>query len=267
MCVRMYINKWVLRYVLSAFSILDKSVTVETTSEDFMTSAEWLAVHGVRSNKLTFNDLVGSLAFRHCDGTLKQNTFTHSNVGHIEVVPPYQLIHAKYCSKFVHLRWRDDSIVHINLTEKMSDSFQTRLDQVIEKCHRRIAWLRQGSREVFGTILEESVVIVLDTSSSMKLHLPLVRHKFQQLLKEQLVHKKQFTILHFSSEVNSWRSRLVPVSAHTLDSALQWVGSLQAEGSSNTLDALKLATSIPGVQGVYFLTDGRPDQVSSYECN
>ena len=40
-------------------------------SEDYMTSDRWLEVHGLRANKLMFQDLVGSLAFRHCKGRVQ----------------------------------------------------------------------------------------------------------------------------------------------------------------------------------------------------
>lgn len=46
----------------------------------------------------------------------------------------------------------------------------------------RIDWLQQGSREVFGTILEEQVYILIDTSLSMKDKLSLVKEKLFQLM-------------------------------------------------------------------------------------
>lgn len=231
----------------------------EVKCEEFMTSAEWLNVHGVRRKGLRYSDLVASLAFRHCDGVLRNPT--HQAPSGVDVVPAYEIVQAKYCSKFVHLRWKDGSVVHINLTKRMADSFLERLEQVTVQCRERMSWLRRGSRELFGTILEESVALVIDTSSSMALHLPLVKHKFTQLVQEQLCHKREFTVLQYSTGVNPWRPRLVPVSTHTLGHAKQWVESLQAGGTSNLLDVLRLATTLPHVQGVYVLTDGRPDQV------
>ena len=224
-----------------------------------MTSAEWLNAHGVRRKRLLFSDLVASLAFRHCDGVLRNPS--HQPTSEVDVVPSYEIIQAKYCSKFVHLRWKDGGVVHINLTTRMAESFQERLEHVTARCRERMSWLRRGSRELFGTILEDCVALVVDTSSSMELHLPLVKHKFVQLVQEQLCHKRQFTVLQYSTSVNPWRPRLVPVSTHTMGHAKQWVESLQVGGTSNLLDVLQLATTLPHVQGVYLLTDGRPDQV------
>ena len=38
---------------------------------DSMTSEQWLANHGLRGKKLMFEDLVRSLAFRHCNGIVQ----------------------------------------------------------------------------------------------------------------------------------------------------------------------------------------------------
>ena len=247
---------------LASSSIRPERTTIllDSRGEEFMTSTEWLTRHGIQAKKLTFEDLVGSLAFRHCDGVLR-NASTTDLASEVSLVSKYEIVHAQYCSGFIHLRWRDGSVVHVNLTKPLADDFKQQLERAIEKYRQRISWLRQGSRELFGTLLEDSVVMVLDTSASMKLHLPLVKHKFHQLVREQLSHKKQFTVLQCTSSVRSWRARLVPVNTQTLEQAIQWVESLQPEGSSNVMDVLQLATTIPGAQGIYLLTDGRPDQV------
>ena len=46
-----------------------------------------------------------------------------------------------------------------------------------------------------------------------------------------------------------------------LDNAWQWVKSLSVGGSTNTLAAIKVGLSDPDVNGIYLLSDGRPDQV------
>ena len=66
--------------------------------------------------------------------------------------------------------------------------------------------------------------------------------------------------MHFNSELHAWRSSLVPTSPQNLLAAGQWVESLAAEGSTNTLAALEAAMSVREAEAVYMLTDGRPDQ-------
>ena len=48
-----------------------------------------------------------------------------------------------------------------------------------------------------------------------------------------------------------------------IDDAWLWVSGLQADGSTNTSQALKVAYQMDGVEAIYLLTDGRPDQVCS----
>jgi len=46
----------------------------------------------------------------------------------------------------------------------------------------RITWLQQGSRELFGTIIERKLYILIDTSSSMAPSIQFVKEKFFLLL-------------------------------------------------------------------------------------
>ena len=66
--------------------------------------------------------------------------------------------------------------------------------------------------------------------------------------------------MHFNSAVHPWRPSLVPTSPQNLLAVCQWVQSLTAEGSTNTLAALEAAMSVREAEAVYMLTDGRPDQ-------
>ena len=52
----------------------------------------------------------------------------------------------------------------------------------------------------------------------------------------------------------------MPTSATNLEAVAQWVDGLCAEGTTNTLQALEVAMTVPEAEGVYLLTDGRPDQ-------
>ena len=57
------------------------------TSEDYMTSHQWLDVHGLRAHKLMYHDLVGSLAFRHCNGQVRLSRPSKpTSTGSVEMV-------------------------------------------------------------------------------------------------------------------------------------------------------------------------------------
>ena len=57
---------------------------------------------------------------------------------------------------------------------------------------------------------------------------------------------------------------MADVTEQNLLNAWQWIKGLAIGGSTNTLAALKLALGDPALQGIYLLTDGRPDQVKSF---
>ena len=60
------------------------------SSEDYMTSEQWLEVHGLKANKLTYNDLIGSLAFKHCNGRVQLPRPSKSTpTGSVEMVRTY----------------------------------------------------------------------------------------------------------------------------------------------------------------------------------
>ena len=103
-------------------------------------------------------------------------------------------------------------------------------------------------------------MVAVDTSSSMRGRLSLVKRKLQQLMEQQLKHKHSFNLIQFSSEVVCWRDHMVPPAGQNMMAARQWISQLQPKGSTDTLGVLKAAIQMDGVEGVYLLTDGRPDQ-------
>ena len=47
---------------------------------------------------------------------------------------------------------------------------------------RRLAWLKKGSRDLFGTVRENNIYILIDTSTSMQNHLSFVKEKVRLLV-------------------------------------------------------------------------------------
>ena len=75
-------------------------------------------------------------------------------------------------------------------------------------------------------------------------------------------------MVSFNTIINPWRDRLTKVSDSTTQSQLSpWIDGLNAEGSTNTLAALRFALADSATEAIYLLTDGRPDQVIFYERN
>ena len=55
------------------------------------------------------------------------------------------------------LRQPDGTVVHVQLSERECEVYCGRVKRVVRECKERMAWLKSGSRELFGTILEDKV--------------------------------------------------------------------------------------------------------------
>ena len=58
--------------------------------------------------------------------------------------------------------------------------------EICEEFHSncsRLTWLKKGSRDVFGTVLENNIYVLIDTSKSMQHHLGFVKEKLRLLIK------------------------------------------------------------------------------------
>ncbi|CAF3829504.1 unnamed protein product [Rotaria magnacalcarata] len=155
------------------------------------------------------------------------------------------MLHQNYIVSVFHLR----------------SDYERRMKTLLEKLKARLAWLKKGSRDVFGSILENNIYILIDTSQSMQHHLSFVKEKLRLLIQDQLHTKERVNLVAFNSAITPWRDRLTKINDTTTYSQLQpWIDGLNAEGSTNTLAALRFALADPTTEAIYLLTDGRPDQ-------
>jgi hypothetical protein len=140
-------------------------------------------------------------------------------------------------------------------------SYEQKIKIELEKYEKRIDWLSKGSRELFGTVIENNICILIDTSQSMQMSLDFVKRKlailmnvnnfliifynhlfqilyflyFVLLTKEQLKTKQRFNLLSFNTKIYPWRDRMVEVDEFNTNSALEWINNLNAQGTTNTL--------------------------------
>ncbi|XP_029335195.1 von Willebrand factor A domain-containing protein 3A [Mus caroli] len=157
---------------------------------------------------------------------------------------------------------------HIQWTLWEMETYITCMEKVTRCYVQRLHWLLSGSRRLFGTILERNVCILLDTSGSMGPHLQWMKTELVLLIWEQLrKHCKRFNLLSFAEDLQLWQDTLVESTEATCHKAMQWVSHLQAQGSTSVLAALTKAFSFQDVQGLYLLTDGKPDTSCSLILN
>lgn len=234
------------------------TTAIESTNDLYISSKDWLKKFGLKALYLTLQSFLKSSTFDHSCGVLdisQPSTRDGSRKN-----PRSTPVNAKYCDKFGHITCSDGSVKHVQFSEVMYREYNDKMEHALKNYRKRLNWLQNGSRELFGTIVEEKVCLLIDTSSSMGSRLHIVREKLLKLFQEQLINKEEFNIIHFGSKVEAWKNHLVTCNSKNLHEAWLWVQTLKANGSTNTYTAIKRAYSMEGVDALYFLTDGRPDQ-------
>ena len=132
---------------------------------------------------------------------------------------------------------------------------------VSPKQHRPVVPLR-GRPTIFGNVYEKNVVFLLDTSGSMYPNLDVVKEHLIEVLFFRATSGRDtmFNIIEFSEDVNRWGDRLVPCTPRTVSLAGEWIHKLRCRTSTNTMEALFQAYEDDGMDAIYLVTDGLPDQ-------
>ncbi|VDH98103.1 Hypothetical predicted protein [Mytilus galloprovincialis] len=239
-------------------SVIDKTDLSER-DEQYMGTKQWLNIYGLGARRLELWDVLGSVAFKHRDGIVDLKVKPDNNT-QTEALTHSKLINARYCDKFPVVKWKDGQVMHVQVTPEIHRRYERKINISLRSFHQRIDWLKQGSRALFGTVIEDQIYVLIDTSASMLPSITFVKDKLFILMQEQLRHKKKFNMVAFNSKAITWQNRMVDVTEQSLIGAWKWVQNLSCWGSTNTYAALQHALSDPGTQAIYLLTDGRPDQ-------
>lgn len=212
--------------------------------EDSVSTREWMRHYSLSKIKLDLNSIVGSAECSHAKGKV-------SSVG--------QSVPARYCNIFPSVEVKG-VVKHLHLLPHELEDYEEQVEKVLRRYVKRMQWLLGGSRRVFGTIVEKNVAILIDTSGSMVSSMDELKRELAALVWDQIRHQAtKFNLIRFSSEVVPWKPSLTSTSDDSCQDAVEWVSDFDASGSTCTLNALQLAFEDPEVQGIYLLTDGKPD--------
>lgn len=126
---------------------------------------------------------------------------------------------------------------------------------------QQVAPLR-GRPTIFGNVYEKNVVFLLDTSGSMYHSLDVVKEHLLEALFVRAISDRDtmFNIIEFNEEVNKWADRLVTCTPRTVSVVSEWIHELKCGTSTNTMEALIEAYDDDGMDAIYLVTDGLPDQ-------
>ncbi|XP_019062940.2 von Willebrand factor A domain-containing protein 3A [Fukomys damarensis] len=219
-------------------SIRRTGSSVELPRKDTVCSSqEWVANYGLKKLKLEISRCLGP----NCTHPKS----AQSPARHCDVFPSAEI---------------NGVVRHIQWTLREMDVYIACLEKVTRCYTQRLQWLLSGSRRLFGAILESQVCVLLDTSGSVGPYLQQVKTEMILLIWEQLRKRcDSFNLLSFSEGLQPWQNTLVEATDAACREATQWVTRLTAQGSTSVLQALSKAFSFHGVQGLYLLTDGKPD--------
>ncbi|XP_059010392.1 von Willebrand factor A domain-containing protein 3A isoform X2 [Mustela lutreola] len=216
------------------------STSIQLPRKDTVCSSqEWVANHGLKKLNMEISRYMGP-------------SCTHQK-------SVQGLVAAKHCSILPSIEI-DGIVRHIHWTPREMEAYITGLEKVMRRYVQRLQWLLSGSRRLFGAVLESRVCILVDTSGSVGPALQQVKTELILLIWEQLrKHCDSFNLLSFAEDLRLWRDTLVETTDAACHEAMQWVTRLGAQGGTSILQALLATFSFPDVEGLYLLTDGKPD--------
>ncbi|KAL5018508.1 hypothetical protein ScPMuIL_004230 [Solemya velum] len=202
---------------------------------EYQSSEEWLKNHSIECLKLTLEDLVD----RGKIGKLKPDHKT-GKVGQ-----------------------------HIQFDSYDVNEFEYKLNISIEAYTKRIKWLLQGSKRVFGNVKGKRVAVCVDTSDANTGfgRLTTLQELLIHLIDEQIANKEAAYFLSFGSEPEPLWPVMRDINCRIIEEAKEWVLGLQSKGGCNVLKAIKHIMRLKNLDMVLLILGSVPDQTPEILCD
>ncbi len=146
------------------------------------------------------------------------------------------------------------AVQHITFESLYVDEFEYKLNLALEMYSKRIKWLMQGSKKVFGLVQGERVAVVVDTSdASMGFGRAIeMQDALLSLIDEQLKKKKALYFLMYGTEASElWEETEVREVCHgTVEEAKIGVANMRPSGGSNLLKAMKKVAGLKEIDSI-----------------
>ncbi|KFP04193.1 von Willebrand factor A domain-containing protein 3B, partial [Calypte anna] len=201
--------------------------------QPLVSSSEWLQLHGLKRNKLSLSQILSKIGFQHRQDyvtTLGKPVASRYADG---LFPQYK-------------RAQDGSVYNLTAKKELILHFVDCLRAAIELYKQRMEWLTSGSRQIFGVIQEECIVIVLDFGTAAPTEFDLCRDALSMVLVEQVAQIAKFNLIRAAQDLLKWQQKSAPVSEHTVKSAVTWLWKLDpvtAASPASSVEALLEAIS------------------------
>ncbi|CAF1028916.1 unnamed protein product [Adineta steineri] len=229
----------------------------------YRTSADWLRQHGLFARKLTLFQILGPNAYSAREDYIPilRKTVTSQILG----------------KSMIQVDWHDGSTKNIHVDLAGLYDYQKRLKKIVELYEQRMEWLCSSSRKIFGNIVENNIIILVDCSQSNQDYIIHIQHSLRLLLEQQLFGRRFFNIIAFGTNHKDGLLRFKPTmvqpTVENLQHAWQWVLRLSCGGTRNLLHALRTIYENEEErkhhlhpEGIYLLTSGIPDQSLDVCC-
>ncbi|XP_073712921.1 von Willebrand factor A domain-containing protein 3A isoform X3 [Misgurnus anguillicaudatus] len=216
--------------------------------EDLCSTKQWLKRFGIKNLKMDLHKMLSGPECSH----LKK------------MVPSVQKrVSAKYCGIFPSVQI-NGSVKHLHLTAGELKQYLNETQKLMQRYSRRLEWLLTGSRCMFGTVLENTVCVLLDVSGSMGSCFSDLQKGLALLIWDQLyANSVRFNMVAFSGEVRLWQHGLVQSTEDLCKDAVQWLNQLSTHGGSCMLQALQTGCGLGDAVSLYLISDGGSDSSHS----
>ncbi|KAH9491872.1 von Willebrand factor A domain-containing protein 3A [Bulinus truncatus] len=212
--------------------VYDKSVRKQIPhltlpeNEEAITTKEWLRTFSLSKLKLDLNKIVSAPDCKHEEKPVKILNKNITAKIYPEVFPT---VNVKGTMKYMQL-----------LPHELNN-YEIQLEKVLRRYLKRLQWLLNGSRKVFGTIVHKRAVILIDTSGSMEPKMEDLKKELASLVWDQF-HKQKihFNLISFSGSCCVWRDAIQPPTEANCHDAIRWVSLLKPNGNTCTLEALQV---------------------------
>ncbi|XP_074464528.1 von Willebrand factor A domain-containing protein 3B isoform X2 [Larus michahellis] len=214
--------------------------------QPLVSSSKWLQLHGLKRNKLSLCQILSQIGFQH-----RKDYVT--TLG--------KLVASRYADGLFpqYKRAQDGSVYNLTAKKELILHFVDCLMGAIELYKQRMEWLTSESRQIFGVIQEQCIVIVLDFGAVAPTEFDLCRDALSMVLVEQVTQIAKFNLIRAAQDLMKWQQKSAPVSEHTVESALTWLWKLDhmtAASHTSSAEALLEAMSDEAVEAIYYFVVG-----------
>ncbi|CAF3965844.1 unnamed protein product, partial [Rotaria magnacalcarata] len=178
----------------------------------YRTSADWLNQHGLLAKKLTLFQILAPNAYSPCEDYIPILRKTVTSQVHERAM--------------VQVDWHDGTTKNVHVDLAGLYEYQKRLKKLVELYEQRMEWLCSSSRKIFGSMVENNIILLVDCSQSNRDYIIHIQHSLRLLLEQQLFGRKFFNIIAFGTNHKDGLLRFKPTmvqpTIENLQHAWQW---------------------------------------------